>query len=113
MKVTIHLEGKNPAELADGLRAHLALFEGKKSKATKEETETFDLGAEDEANEEEQEEKEPMTLKEFRAAGAAFAGKSPANTAKMCKILSALKPKVKSLKDVPADKFEEVLSKLK
>lgn len=34
MKITVHLEGKNGAELAQGLRAHLALLEGGTTAAT-------------------------------------------------------------------------------
>jgi hypothetical protein len=78
MKLTIHLEGKNKAALADGLRAHLALFEteekttrSRKSKpeATVDEEEDEDFGKktlkkkdldedEDEADDADEEEEE-------------------------------------------------------
>src|ERR1700679_2594041 len=68
MKLTVHLEGKNKAELAEGLRAHLALFGDEttttkrtrtKPEPTVSEDEDDDFGteslSEDDVNEDEEE----------------------------------------------------------
>lgn len=74
MKLTIHLEGKNKAELAKGLQAHLALFaaeeksaidvselkkgKGKKAAAEEEDDSEDEIEEEDESEDEESEEEE-------------------------------------------------------
>lgn len=82
MKLTIHLEGKNKTELADGLRAHLALFgdevtppRKRGAKAEVEEEETFGEDSEAEEEIETEEETKAATHDQVRAACAAYVKK--------------------------------------
>lgn len=63
MKIQIHLEGKNRAELVKGLQAHLELLSGKAAKAPKAEEEEANFG-ETETEEEETEETEEEETEE-------------------------------------------------
>ena len=136
MKLTVHLEGKNRAELVDGLKAHLALLGGevggpvdapapapKKAKKVKEEEpeeedSSFELGDEEEETEaeetEEESEEEESEATEADVAKACKAyvakhGKEKGN-AKIVKIFA--KYGAKNLAKLKPENYSDVLAAL-
>lgn len=129
MKVTYHVEGKNAAELATGLRVHLAILDGagvahtgnnsaksgRAAKPPKEEEATFELDGQETPVETEEEEaeaevEETPTLEQIIKACQAYAKKygQEKTIAKMKKVSG-----IGNVKNIPDGQRAAVIAALK